>query len=350
MGQTAKQVRRSRRGGNSPSIAEVAKRAGVSVATVSRVLNGVSARYSEATAARVRQAIAEMNYRPASVGRTLRQGESRLVAVLAANLANPTMAAIAASTEVALREAGYVMVLCDTHDTPEIQDEYLLEMRAQFATAMVLLGAVGSPHLNAFRSAGERLVFVNRRDPFAATDPYVGIDNRQAGREVAELFHRDGVTRIAVIHGPLTSSATDDRVSGFCERLAELRPDTPPVVVPSAESDHLLIGYRGVEDLISADTLPDAIFCLSDLIAFGARRRLREAGMAVPADVRIVGFDDTPLNDWIAPWLTSVRVPYEAFGPAIVKALARIAAGEQGFEIVLEHSIVCREGLQRPSA
>ena len=348
MKQAAKTAKRSGRASGAPSIAQVAARAGVSVATVSRVLNGVSARYSAETEARVQAAITEMNYRPASVGRALRQGESRLVAVLAASLANPTMAAIAASTEAALREAGYVMVLCDTHDRPEIQDEYLLEMRAQFATAIVLLGAVASPQLDAFRAAGERLLFVNRRDPFAVDDPFVGIDNRRAGREVAELIAGPEVGSIGVIHGPLTSSATQDRVTGFTERLAELRPQHPPRIVSADERDHLMIGYRGADALLSEGEGPDAIFCLSDLIAFGAARRLGEAGKVVPRDVRIVGFDDSPLNDWVAPWLSSVRVPHEEFGHAIVTALARITAGETSFEMVLGHTIVRRDG--RPAS
>jgi len=336
--------RTPRRSGSKVSMAEVAARAGVSVATVSRVLNGVRAKYSDETEARVRKAISDMDYRPTSVGRTLRQGESRLVAVLAANLANPAMAAIAASMETALREAGYVMVLCDTHDQPEIQDEHLLEMRAQFATAIVFLGAVQSPRLEDFRSTGERLLFVNRRDPFAATDPYVGIDNRLAGLEVAAFLAPAHAADIAVIHGPLTSSATEDRVSGFREGMATLASNCTLHLMSADEQDHLQIGYRAAADLLAGPGKPDAIFCLSDLIAFGAARRMREAGFEANRDYRIVGFDDTPLNDWIAPWLTSVRVPYEAFGPAIIDALNAIADGEGDVEIVLPHAIVERHG------
>ncbi len=112
------------------SINAVAARAGVSIATVSRVINGVANKASPATIVRVKEAIAALDYRPTSAGRALRQRTSRLVAVLAANLANPAMAAIAASAETALRDAGLVMVLCDTHDRPELQDEYLREMLA----------------------------------------------------------------------------------------------------------------------------------------------------------------------------------------------------------------------------
>ena len=113
------------------SISAVAAHAGVSIATVSRVVNGVSNKASAATTARMQASIASLRYRPTGAGRALRSGQSRLVAVLAANMANPTMPAIAAAAEVALRCAGFVMVLCDIHDKPELQDEYRLEMRSQ---------------------------------------------------------------------------------------------------------------------------------------------------------------------------------------------------------------------------
>ena len=93
----------------------------------------------------------------------------------------------------------------------------------------------------------------------------------------------------------------------------------------------------------SAASSRRGIFCLSDLIAYGAHRRLTEAGLLVPRDVVLVGFDDNPLNDWVAPWLSSVRVPYDRFGPAVVAGLRKIALGH-GVETVLEHHLVVRSG------
>ncbi|MEO1105522.1 MAG: LacI family DNA-binding transcriptional regulator, partial [Pseudomonadota bacterium] len=187
-----------------PSISNVARHAGVSVATVSRVLNGVPGRFSVATGEKVRQAVAELGYRPSSAGQTLRSGESRLVAVLAANLANPAMAAMAASTEDALRQAGHVMALCDTHDDPDIQDEYLAEVEAQRASAVVMLAAVRSPGLSRLRASGMRIVFVNRDDPETSAHASVGIDNVAAGEEVARYLAGCGVREVGVIHGPLS--------------------------------------------------------------------------------------------------------------------------------------------------
>ncbi len=327
------------------SLTDVAARAGVSIATASRVINGIANKASSATAVRVHQAVAALGYRPVSVGRTLRHGQSRLVALLAANLANPIMAAIAASAEAALRAEGLVMVLCDTHERPEIQDEYLLEMRAQFARAIVLLGAVASPQLAAMQAAGEPLVFVNRRSPHDPTHATIGIDNAGAGRDVADFFLQRNIPVAGAILGSPASSATADRLRSFRARLAAAgrKLSATAVIWDATDLDHMAIGYRAVDTLLAQyPTRPCGIFCLSDLIAYGAHRRLTECGIAVPDAVCLLGFDDNPLNDWVAPWLSSVRVPYAAFGAAMVRVLHGMTRGESLSDQVLPHRLVVR--------
>lgn len=328
-------------------IAAVAARAGVSIATVSRIVNGVAKKASPETVERVRAAILALDYRPMRAGRALRQNQSHLVALLASNLANPAMAAIAAAAEVALREAGYVMVACDTHDRAALQDEYLAEMRAQMARAIVLLGAVASPRLAEFRAAGAPLLFVNRRCPGERDGAYVGIDNRMAGREVAEYFLGRGAKGLGIIHGDLTSSATAERIHGFRQRLARARQALDAAhVITEAGGEHLEIGYHAMGRLMALRPRVRAVFCASDLIAYGAARRARELGLDVPGDVELVGFDDNPLNDWVAPWLTSVRVPYGRYGAAIVAALRQIWRGEPPASIILPHELVIRAGTE----
>lgn len=300
------------------SIASVARYAGVSIATVSRVVNGVANKASPATVERVREAVAALDYRPSSAGKSLRQKQSRLVAVLAANMANPTMAAIAASAEVALREKGLVMVLCDTHDRADLQDEYLREMRAQQARAIVLLGAVDSPLLSVFRAGTTPLVFVNRLDPGAPDSTFVGIDNVAAGRDVARHALGRGLTRPAVIHAPLTSSATRTRVEAITRTYAEAgHPITQDRLLGPTSTNHLAIGYEAARRMIEAGTTCDACLCTGDLIAFGAHRALMES--KGPTELPpFYGFDDNPLNDWVAPWLSSVLIPYDDYGATIV--------------------------------
>jgi LacI family transcriptional regulator len=322
------------------SISAVAARAGVSIATVSRVVNGVTKKASADTVARVQQAVAELGYRPMGAGRALRRRESRLVAVLAANLANPSMAAIAAAAEVALRSAGYVMVLCDTHDQADLQDEYLLEMRAHYASGLVLLGAVDSPLLRDFVRSGEPLVFVNRRSPLSIdSERFVGIDNAKAGADVAHWFAQQGFKRLGLVHGQLASSATAERVQGFRAALDGLGLSLPTSRIQTAAAPtHLQLGYQAMARFLKQAKPPDAVFCTSDLIAYGAHRQAMERGLQTGRDITLVGFDDNPLNEWIAPWLHAVRVPYDQYGAAIVQALQAATAQH----IILPHALKVR--------
>jgi len=329
------------------SAADVALAAGVSVATVSRVLNGIPGKASAATVERVRRIAADLAYRPGRAGGALRQGRSRLVAVLAPNLANPAMAAIAASIEVALRAQQQVMVLCDTHEDPAIQDEMLLEMRAQRVHATIMLGAVASPQLARLCAAGERILFVNRAGPQAAALGFVGIDNRAAGRAVAELLLTRDMPVWGVICASPGSSAVRARVAGLRARLHEAGRTLPPDrIIERADADHALAGQLGIARLLAEGVAPrGALFCTSDLVAYGAARALRETTLA---DLAIVGFDDNPLNDLLAPWLSSVRIPYAEFGPAIARALA--GSDAVGSDVLLDFRLVLRGRLAVPSA
>jgi LacI family transcriptional regulator len=333
----------------------VAARAGVSVATASRVINRVANKASAATAERVWAAVTELGYRPGSVGRALRRRESRIVGVLAANLANPSMAAMASSIEWALRGEGMVMCLCDTHERADVQDEYIREMRAQLARAIILIGAVGSPALDEARAAGATLVFVNRPDPGDVSSPYVGIDNVTAAAEIADRLLERGVRRIGVLHASLDRTAAYWRLLGLFGRLKAAGVDTSSIPRATGPGlDYIAIGYRGMGELLESQDFPRVVVCFSDLLAYGAYRRVREAGLDVPGDVAFFGFDDNPINPWIADWLNSVRVPADRFGPAIVETLHRLWRAERPPPLYLEHRLAIRNqrlpGEDRPAA
>ena len=126
--------------------------------------------------------------------------------MLSPNLDNPAMAAIAASVETALRSAGYVMILCDTHDRAELQDEYLYAMRSQLVQGYVLVNAVRSEALSASVARGDRIVFVGRRNPDGGGS-FVGIDNRRAGADAADHLWTRGIRNLAIIYPTQGSSA-----------------------------------------------------------------------------------------------------------------------------------------------
>lgn len=336
---SAKMRSTSAKPGSRASLAAVAKRAGVSISTVSRIVNGIVGRASAETVERVRQAVDELGYRPDRIGRAMRQRQSNVVALLAPNLANPAMSTIAASTEEALRRAGHVMVLCDTHDRADLQDEYLAAMDAQLVRSVIFLGAVASPALKAASEEGEVFLFVNRRNPHDERAPFVGIDNRGAGAAVAAHFLASGHAPLAIIHSDHSSSAVRDRTHGFVDVLTKAGIAPEALMRLSVPGDvHLDIGYQAAGALLTAPQRPRAVLCTSDLIAYGAHRRLTEAGLAVPGDVVLVGIDGNPINPWLAPWLSSVVIPYEDYGPVIVDSLERIWAGEDPGERLLPYA------------
>lgn len=336
--------KRSDKATSPPSLSMVAERAGVSIATVSRIINDIPNKASEATVKRVREAIAELGYRPSGAGQALRRKESRIVGVLAATLANPLMASIMASIEFSLREKNLVMALCDTHETPAIQDEYLKEMMALQTRAIVIVSAVDSEGLDKLREAGQTLLFVNRPDPGWAGSPYVGINNYQAGVDVANLLLTKGVRHFALLHASLDRTAAYWRRKGFLDQLATAGIPESEVWHATAEGlRHPDVGYSAMQDLLARKDPPRMLICLSDPIAYGAYRCIREAGLRVPEDFVIFGFDDSPINQWLADWLNSVGVPAKDYGPAVLNALQTLWNKQPLTEpVYLPHQITLR--------
>lgn len=311
------------------TIAEVSSRAGVSKATVSRVMNGITSKVSAGTRKRVLEVVGELGYRPSRAGSTLRQGRSNIVAVLVPDPANAYHAAVATSVEQELRQQGKVMLLGNTHEDPRVQDELLREMRAMLVAGIVLLGAVASPMLEECVAAGLPVVFVNRRSPLADSAPYVGIDNEKAGWAVARHFARRRHRQIAVLHGPLTSAATRGRVEGFTAAVAALLPEAT-VQARLVSLDRQRSGYAIMNRILRDGTPPDALFCTTDEIAYGAGKRCLEHGLRLPDQLEIFGFDGNPLNEYVAPWLSTVSVPYRNFGPAVTEVLRQLWSPPSG--------------------
>ncbi len=327
------------------SLAMIAQEAGVSVSTVSRVVNGQLDRANAETIERVQRLVERHGYRPNVIGRSLRHGRSRIVAMLAPNLDNPAMGAIASSTEAALREAGYVMVLCDTHDQAELQDAYLDAMSAQQVAGYVLVATIASPGLKGLLASGDPVVLVGRRAPEGVgLAPYVGIDNRGAGADAADVLLDHGIARPAVLHAGLHSSAAADRVAGFLDRLsARGVPKSETRIAASVALKHMEAGYEAARKLAQDGGWPQGLMCVSDQLAYGVWRLAYESGVRVPEDCLIVGVDENPLNAWIAPWLTSVHIPYSDFGGAVLHQLNARWSGEASpGDILLPHKVVKR--------
>ncbi len=321
-----------------PSLQTIATQLGISVATVSRIANGETRRASPALVERVLRVIEETGYQPNHLGRALRRQETRLVAMLIANLDNPAMAAIAASTEAALRAAGYVMFLCDTHDRAALQDEYLYAMRSQSVRGYVLVTAVPSPGLEAFVASNAPIVFVSRCNPHGP-GAFVGIDNRRAGEDAADYFLARGLQSLAAVAPEPGSPVTIDRVAGFCERAVRRGVEvTRSVAASEADSSHLTIGYKAGRQL-GTRRWPQGIFCVSDMVAYGVYRAASEAGVAIPRECALLSVDGSTIGRWLAPWLPSIEVPHSAFGEHVVQLLSDLWQGAPPSSRILPHAL-----------
>ncbi|HET7315250.1 LacI family DNA-binding transcriptional regulator [Salinisphaera sp.] len=327
----------------SPTIGDVARAAGVSTATVSRILNGVPNKATDITAQRVHDAVEKLRYRPVQAGRSLSMMRSAVVALLTPDNRNAFYASIADAVQRGISATGNAMTLCNTREDPASQDAYIEEMRSHLVSGIVLLGAVRTPGLERLLDDGPPVVFVNRKCPVDSDSPFVGIDNYGAGRDVARYFLDKGYVDCAALHGPCMSSASRERFEGFRDAMAAagaaLAGDRIVECDLTIES-----GYRQSQRLFERGQAPRAVFCGNDPIAYGLHRRCQELKFRVPDDIAIFGFDDNPLNEWLAPWLSTVHVPLEELGRQVSDVMRRLLEGsnEVPARTVLAHTLTIR--------
>lgn len=326
-----------------PSLRTVARRAGVSIATVSRVINGLDARISAETIKRVRTVIDEVGYRPQQSGRALRRKQSSIIGALSVDLANAYYAAIAQSIEAAGRGRDYAMLLADTGGDAKRQDESLLEMQSYNVRGIVMFGSVATPTLKRMISDRVPIVFIIRPSSVPLPAPLIGVDNLRAGQDVADHFHANELSPAGALLGTLGSQASDARVQGFTRRMQcygheVIVSSERGVIFPLMES-----GYLQTSALLARHPGLRAIFCATDTLAYGAYRRCYELGLRVPEDIVLFGFDDNPLNQWVAPWLSTVRTPYEQFGTTVWSVFEKLWEGtEAAPQVVLPHELIIR--------
>ena len=304
------------------SIADVAERAGVSVATVSRVLNGHT-NVREATREKVREAVALSGYRINELARNLRTAESRLLLTMVPDFGNPFYAAIVRGIDSVARQNGYFMLLCDTGADPLRERSYFDLLRGRRADGAICLDPAAVQKALAEEASALPWVACCEFDP-AAGVPYVGIDNHLAAGDVVRYLTAKGHRRIALINSGQGYLYGRQRLAGYRDALIDAGIEPRAEWLIELDSLDYDAGERAAVQLASlGDARPTAAFAVSDTLAIGVMNGFRGVGLAVPDDVAVVGFDDIAVAAHVYPPLTTVSQPMQLLGETAAELLLK---------------------------
>jgi DNA-binding LacI/PurR family transcriptional regulator len=325
------------------SIADVAERAGVSVATVSRVLNGHT-NVRETTREKVLEAVATSGYRINELARNLRTAESRLLLTMVPDFGNPFYAAIVRGIDSVARQNGYFMLLCDTGADPLRERSYFDLLRGRRADGAICLDPAAVQKALAEEASTLPWVACCEFDP-AAGVPYVGIDNHLAAGDVVRYLTGKGHRRIALINSGQGYLYGRQRLAGYRDALIEAGIEPRAEWLIELDSLDYDAGERAAAQLASlGDARPTAAFAVSDTLAIGVMNGFRGAGFSVPDDVAVVGFDDIAVAAHVDPPLTTVSQPMQLLGETaadlLLKRLRDPRADVPG--VLLPHRLIRR--------
>ncbi len=276
-------------------IKDVAKRAGVSITTASRVLNNVDYPVAPATRRRVEAAARELRYSPSALARALVTRRSRIVGVLVGDMVDPYFAEIARGVEDAARRAGYLVVVCNTDREPATERRYVATLSDYRVDALIFVGGdVVTPSEQ--RMLKQQLALASKRGTLAvacagehAGLPAIDIDHRAAARDMTEYLISLGHQRIGFVGGPRDVSTALQREAGFRAAMTAAGLSTDLIV----NGDFTYASGLAAAKRLLAERAPTAIFAANDQMALAALNAARAAGLRVPANVTVVGFGDT---------------------------------------------------------
>jgi LacI family transcriptional regulator len=313
-----------------PTSRDIARIAGVSQTTVSRVLQNRG--YVEAgTRQRVLQALEDTGYVPNLRARAMRMRRSGLVGVVTGRITNPFYPELLDGLAQAISAADLRMALWasdeDASSTVAVQ-----AIQGGAVDGLIFTTATADdPALKQAVTQRLPIVLVNRSIPELACDQITS-DNLGGGRLVAEYFFAHGHTDVAVVGGNDLISTGRERRQGFVEALAEHGIEIPTRWMPECDFTHDAAQAVGLE-LLRGDAPPSAVFCVNDLVAFGVQDAAYQLGIAMPDDLWVAGYDDIPMASWPRIDLTSVRQPIQSLATIAVETLLeRIKSPDEPFE------------------
>jgi LacI family transcriptional regulator len=333
------------------TIKDVAKKAGVSISTVSYVLNNTG-KVSEETRQRVLKAIEELNYVPNNFAKRLKKQRYDLVALIVHEIKGPFYDALVRGIQDVLHAFGYnLLIYCTLENRKQDVDKFL---NVGIIGGMIVMTPVVKNE-DILRWANEyKIITLDRdiKDKGRHMIKSVRINNEKGAYEVVRYLHDLGHTKIAFMKGPKDSLDAKERYKGFVRAMHDLKLEI--------KNDYVLdgnfteqSGYESMKEYLkktSRKDLPTAIFCSNDEMAIGAMKAIKEIGLSVPDDLSVVGFDDIELASYVTPSLTTVRRPMYQLGSLAAHMLLSLLNNADAFlsDVVLDVNLVIRNSTGKP--
>jgi LacI family transcriptional regulator len=302
------------------NIVDIAKKAGVSISTVSRVLNGKAEefRISEKSQLKIRETARKLNYIPNQFAASLKSGKTSTIGLIIPSLSNPFFAEIASEINAEVRNRGYVTIIGDSDENSEIEDDELLQMEARNTEGLVIAPcSQNAKNIKKLHDQGFPVVCIDRY--FENLDiPYVSTDNYEGAIMGTQHLIEQGHKSIACIQGLQTSVPNKLRIKGFKHAMSEAGIKDQVI---SGDEFSIQNGYKETKLLLQLRKRPTAIFALSNTIAIGCIKALGEEGVRVPDDISLITFDDHPFLDYLATPLTCITQPTREICQIAIKHL-----------------------------
>ena len=302
------------------TLADVARWAGVSLATASRALHGSTGRtVGPEMRARVRAAAAELNYSPNANAQAIVRGTTTTVGLIVHDIADPSAAALASGVMAAASERDLIVTIASTLSDPFIEIRHVEALRSQRAKAVILAGSRFTDAESAERLAEELMGFSVGGGHVAVIGQHtlplntIVIDNAGGAGRLAQALISLGYRKFAVLAGPGSLVTSEERVAGFRQAVQEAGLELPEENLIEAQFTRDG-GYVAMTELLDREIEVEAVFAVNDVMAVGATAALRDQGYQVPRDMAIAGFDDIPTLRDVRPALTTVRLPLVEIG------------------------------------
>jgi LacI family transcriptional regulator len=331
---------------------DIARLAGVSLGTVSHVLND-SARVREAVRERVLKAVHEVGYQPSQLARALRRDKTNMVGMIIPDITNPFFPAVVRGAEDVAFSNGFRLILCNTDNDHSKELVHLNELRTYLPAGLIVIPSNFSDltaQAESYRRAGTGVVCIDRL-PRNWSGDSVTADNEAGAYNAAQCLLQRGHVRLGVIAGPLHLTNAKERLAGFKRAVREARLPLAPEYIQETSFDKSG-GHAKALVLLRLIPRPTAIFAGNDMIALGALLAIRESGLRCPEDVSLIGFDDLDLAETTNPSLSSVSQSGYQLGTTAARILLDRLEGDASpaKHIVLETSLKLRHSVAGPPA